>query len=248
MFAYVFVVILLIIFKIRGIGHKKQLVLASIRMSLQLVIAGYLLSIAFEHSSIWLTLAIFLGMVMFACFSAIKRAKKEIRPLIKKAVFVSLVFGTTVVMIYFLALVIGVSPWYDTRYFVSISGMVVGNSMTGMLLALNTLQDGFAKNRGEIEQALMLGATKKQALKKSFDEAFTSAVLPTITSMFGMGIVFLPGMMTGQILAGVSPLLAIEYQIGIMLTILGSVAICVIIFLSLASTALLKNEFNAVGE
>ena len=81
-----------------------------------------------------------------------------------------------------------------------------------------------------IEGTLMLGATPKQATKRLVNQAFDSAILPTINSMIGMGIVFLPGMMTGQILSGVDPLVSIEYQIAIMLGISGSVALTVLLF------------------
>jgi putative ABC transport system permease protein len=77
----------------------------------------------------------------------------------------------------------------------------------------------------QIEGALMLGATPREATQGIVKDVFTSAIMPTINSMVGMGIIFLPGMMTGQILAGLSPLVAIEYQIAIMLAILGSVSI-----------------------
>ena len=79
----------------------------------------------------------------------------------------------------------------------------------------------------------MLGATPKQAVKTVLNEAFDSAMLPTINSMVGMGIVFLPGMMTGQILAGLSPILAVKYQIAIMLGIVGGVSISTLIYLQL---------------
>ncbi len=88
----------------------------------------------------------------------------------------------------------------------------------------------------------MLGATPKMATKPLVDCAFDAAIIPTINAMVGMGIVFLPGMMTGQILAGVSPLTAIEYQIAIMLGIVGSVALTVIIFMELGYKTYFNNE------
>src|SRR6056297_2334437 len=84
-----------------------------------------------------------------------------------------------------------------------------------------------------VESSLMLGATPKMASKSIVDNAFDSAILPTVNSMVGMGIVFLPGMMTGQILSGTSPVTAIQYQIAIMMGILGSVSLTVILFVQL---------------
>ncbi|GGK32274.1 hypothetical protein GCM10010965_26480 [Caldalkalibacillus thermarum] len=92
-----------------------------------------------------------------------------------------------------------------------------------------------------IEAALMLGATPQLATDPIVKHAFHSAILPTINSMVGMGIVFLPGMMTGQILAGASPLTAVQYQIAIMLGVTGSVALTVILFVQMGY----KTFFNA---
>ncbi len=244
--AYVFVVVLLIIFKIRKIDQSKQLVIATIRMTLQLLIAGYLLTLAFAHTNIWLTLCIYAGMMAFAIVTVVRRAPKEMRTLLRRPVTIAMCAGCSVVMLYFLWLVVGVQPWYDTRYFVSIAGMVVGNSMTGVALSMNALLKDFGQSRARIEQSLMLGASGGAAVKQSVDAALTTAILPTITSMLSMGIVMLPGMMTGQILAGVAPDLAIRYQIGVMLAILGSVTICVLLFLHFASKKLMKLEFNGV--
>ena len=118
--------------------------------------------------------------------------------------------------------------------------MLVGNSMTGITLGVNRLVDGMSTQKHLVEGALMLGATPKMAAKHIVDDAFDSAILPTINSMLGMGIVFLPGMMTGQILSGASPVDAISYQIAIMLGILGSVSLTVILFVQLGC----KTFFN----
>lgn len=136
-------------------------------------------------------------------------------------------------MLYFLFIVIRITPWYNPRYFIPITGMLIGNSMTGISLGVSRLISGINSNKNLVESALMLGASPKLAVKEIVDDAFDAAVLPTINSMLGMGIVFLPGMMTGQILAGLSPISAIKYQITIMLGILGSVSLTVVIFINL---------------
>ena len=125
-------------------------------------------------------------------------------------------------------IVIGVKPWYNP-VFIPIAGMIIGNSMTGVSLAVKNLLEAMAARKHVVEEALILGATPREASARIINQSFDSAIMPTINSMLGMGIIFLPGMMTGQILAGVSPTTAIAYQIGIMLGILGSVALSVII-------------------
>jgi putative ABC transport system permease protein len=108
--------------------------------------------------------------------------------------------------------------------------MIIGNSMTGITLGVKNLVEGIQREKQQIEGALMLGAKPEAATKAVVNSAFDSAILPTINNLVGMGIVFLPGMMTGQILAGISPLIAIEYQIAVLLGITGSVALTVMIF------------------
>jgi putative ABC transport system permease protein len=150
--------------------------------------------------------------------------------------------GTTSSLLFFIFVVIHISPWYDPRYFIPIAGMFIGNSMTGISLGVSRLVDGITDNRHLIESALMLGASPKNASREIVNNAFDSAILPTINSMVGMGIVFLPGMMTGQILSGISPITAIEYQIAIMLGILGSVALSVILFVQMGYKTFFNNE------
>lgn len=111
--------------------------------------------------------------------------------------------------------------------------MIIGNSMTGIALGVNSLHAGMHDQKSKVEAALMLGATPKMASRDIVNQAFDAAMLPTINSMVTMGIVFLPGMMTGQILSGISPLVAVEYQIAIMLGIVGSVSLSVILFVQL---------------
>ena len=118
--------------------------------------------------------------------------------------------------------------------------MIIGNSMTGINLALNQMLESIENNRSSIEGSLMLGASPRMAMDKIIQNAFDTAITPTLNSIKNMGIISLPGMMTGQILGGVSPLIAIRYQIAIMTAIMSSVAICVFIFLRLGY----KNFFN----
>jgi putative ABC transport system permease protein len=140
--------------------------------------------------------------------------------------------GTLACLAYFLLVVVRISPWYEPRYFIPIAGMLVGNSMTGISLGVKSLLEGMTVQRALVEEALILGATPQDALKSIVNSTFDAAILPTVHSMVGMGIVFLPGMMTGQILSGTSPTTAIAYQIAIMLGILGAVALTVFIMLN----------------
>ena len=231
--AYIFVIILLFIVRQRGIKREGQILLASFRMTLQLVLVGYILVYIFDNPSPFYTVIVILLMEVFAIFNIFSRVNEDISSSLKKVIAVSMVVGTVSSMLYFLFIVIRITPWYNPRYFIPITGMLIGNSMTGISLGVSRLISEIQSNKNQVESALMLGATPKVSVKKIVNDSFDAAILPTINSMLGMGIVFLPGMMTGQILAGLSPISAIKYQIAIMLGILGSVSLTVIIFVNL---------------
>jgi putative ABC transport system permease protein len=231
--AYLFIVVLLIILKIKGIPREKEVLISTIRMTLQLMLVGYLLQYIFDHPNPWITLLIIGIMLVFAIFNVYKRSKITLSFSMKKAIALSMGIGILCSICYFIFIVIRLSPWYEPRYFIPLAGMIIGNSMTGISLGVNTLIQGFQSDRARIEEALMLGATPRLAAKPIVNRAFDEAMLPTINSMVGMGIVFLPGMMTGQILSGTSPLVAVEYQIAIMLGLVGSVSLTVLLYLYL---------------
>ena len=248
--AYIFVLIVMLIVKIKGIPREKEILISSIRMTIQLILTGYILVYLFESSSPLYTILVLIAMEIFSVFNIIKRTKTKLSLRLKQIIALSMFAGTVSCLLYFLLIVVHISPWYDPRYFIPIAGMLIGNSMTGISLGVSRLMDGMQTQRNLVEGALMLGATPQTASKQIVDTAFDSAILPTINSMVGMGIVFLPGMMTGQILSGTSPLTAIEYQIAIMLGILGSVSLTVLLFLQLGYKTFFnaQNQLNIDGE
>lgn len=246
--AYVFVIILILIVRMRGIAREKQILLSTVRMTVQLVLVGYLLVYLFDNINPIFTIGVVIIMEVFAVYNIFKRTKYRLSKRLKRAVAISMTIGTLSCLFYFLLVVLRVNPWYNPRYFIPIAGMIIGNSMTGVSVGVNQLVDGMQTKKHLVESALMLGASPKIAAKDIVNSAFDSAILPTINSMLGMGIVFLPGMMTGQILSGTSPLTAIEYQIAIMLSILGSVALTVVIFVQLGYKSFFNSEDQLVIE
>jgi putative ABC transport system permease protein len=246
--AYIFIVILLFIVKAKGIRREKEILISSARMTIQLILTGYILVYLFDNPSPLLTLLIIIAMEAFAINNILKRVKNKLSQNLKKIIAFSMICGTVTSLLFFLLVVVNVSPWYDPRYFIPIAGMLIGNSMTGISLGVTRLVDGMTTQKYMVESALMLGATPKMASKHIVDSAFDSAILPTINSMVGMGIVFLPGMMTGQILSGTSPVTAIEYQIAIMLGILGSVALTVILFVQLGYKTFFNEHSQMIFE
>lgn len=240
--AYIFVLLLLAIVRSKGIPREREIFIATVRMTLQLIITGYVLVYLFENIHPLLTVLAVMLMLIFAIANILKRVKVGLSSALKRTIAFSMVAGTLTSLLYFILVVINLVPWYEPRYFIPIAGMIIGNSMTGISLGVTRLVEGMHTQKNLVEAALMLGATPKMASKHIVDNAFDSAIIPTINSMVGMGIVFLPGMMTGQILSGVSPLTAIEYQIAIMLGIVGSVALTVIIFVELSYKTFFNTE------
>ncbi|MCK8825851.1 ABC transporter permease [Fuchsiella alkaliacetigena] len=229
--AYAFILVLLLIVKQQEIGNEWEIVLANIRMTIQLIAIGYILTYIFANPSVVYSLLVLLVMQGFAIQNAYARVNNKISFSLKKIVAIAMFLGTSITIIYFIVIIINLQPWYQPQYFIPLSGMLIGNSMTGISLGIEGLINGMKDNQEMIENALMLGGKPELIIKDISGRAFYNAILPTINSMMGMGIVFLPGMMTGQILAGAMPLTAIKYQLAIMLGILASVTLTVYIMI-----------------
>ena len=206
------------------IGQEKQLLWASIRMVLQLLAVGYLLNLIFTVHSPLPVLLMLLAMTGFSLQVAGSRIKKRI-PHFYRVMGSSIIIGCGGITCYFCLLVVGYSPWYDPRYLIPLAGMIIGNAMNGASLAAERLSSEMHDRREEIETAICLGANARQAAESAVRAAYTAALIPTMNTMAATGIVALPGMMTGQILSGTEPVVAVRYQIAIMCAITGSVAI-----------------------
>jgi len=143
--------------------------------------------------------------------------------------------GVGMMMLCFtLAAVIGPDPWYSPRYAIPLFGMLLGNSMTGVALALDQITRGARQRRTEINDRLALGLTRTQAMLPLVRDAMATGLMPIINAMAATGLVFLPGMMTGQILEGADPQNAVRYQIMIMFAIAGTVGLSLVLALWLS--------------
>lgn len=205
-------------------GDEHRILVASIRMVLQLLAVGYLLHLVFAVKNPWLVLTMLLIMTGFALQVLGSRIQHRM-PGFYRIVGSSLLVGCGGVTFFFCLLVVGYTPWYDPRYLIPLAGMIIGNSMNGASLAAERLTAELRERREEIETALCLGATSRQAAQSSVQAAFRTALTPTINTMAATGIVSLPGMMTGQILSGTPPILAVRYQIAIICAITAAVAV-----------------------
>ena len=130
--------------------------------------------------------------------------------------------------------VVGVRPWYDPQYVIPLLGMILGNSLTGISLCLDRFMDHLEVRSAEVELKIAFGATRREALAGPLRDAVRTGMIPIINSMAAAGIVSLPGMMTGQILAGSPPLQAVAYQIVVMFMIAAAVALGAMLVVVLA--------------
>jgi len=134
----------------------------------------------------------------------------------------TMLFGAATVLMFALHVVIQPDPWYDPRYAIPMFGMMLGNGMTGIAIGMNAMSTDLITRRNEIEAHLLTGATRWTALTPSLRRAARTGLIPTINAMAATGVVYLPGMMTGQILAGADPAQAVKYQSLVMLLISGA--------------------------
>lgn len=213
-------------------GQSKDLFWSGLRMFVQLLLVGYVLHLVFSLETALPVLLILMVMLGFAVQTIGARVQTKM-PHFYRVVGTALLFGCGGMTFFFCTLVIGLEPWYDPRYLIPLAGMVIGNSMTGASLAVERLAAEFRERREEIETALCLGSSVQLAAEPVVSSAFRAALIPSVNAMAAMGLVFLPGMMTGQILSGTEPLIAVKYQIAIMCVITGSVALTTFLILRL---------------
>lgn len=230
--AYAFVAVTIAAASFFKLSKDRDIIIATLRMTVQLYIVGYVLKYIFDTKFVLLAVLMICVMEGFAVNNAIARARVKMRSHLKIIIGGTLVCITLFSLAIFLTAVLDLRE-FNARYIIGICGMLLGNSMTAISIAARSLVEGMNRDRTKIESALMLGATPFQSSAPVIREAFTLSALPNVNSMMGMGIVSLPGMMTGQILSGMSPLVATRYQIAILLGQSGTITLCCAVFLML---------------
>ena len=207
-----------------ALGLVKDLAWATVRTYIQLLALGLVLRYVFANDSWYLVVTILIVMVVVATRIVITRAPDAPPKIYARTGLATLVSGTLVTFAV-TGLVVGVQPWYRAQYVIPIAGMVIGNSMTGIALTLERVFADMDSRAGEILGLLALGATPWEASRGSVRSALRAGLIPTINSMAAVGIVFIPGMMAGQVLAGADPLGAAIYQIVVMLMVSAATAV-----------------------
>ncbi|GAB5470247.1 MAG: iron export ABC transporter permease subunit FetB [Rhodospirillales bacterium] len=211
------------------LGITRSFLVAALRMTVQLLLIGQILTWLFAQASLWLTLAAGALMLLVAGYEVTARQERRLQAgwsyLLGTG---TLTLCSTLVLFLALTTQIDVDPWYDPRYAIPLFGMILGNAMTGIALGLNALVARLESDSRGIEAQLLLGASRWQALRPSLRQALRSGFMPIVNSMAATGVVALPGMMTGQILAGADPTQAVKYQLLVMFLIAGATSLGVV--------------------
>ena len=201
---------------------------AVIRMLVQLLLVGYVLMTIFKANSAWWVAGVMLVMVSAASWIALGTIKTQRRVLYKYA-FWSIFIGGGATLLLVTQTVLHLNPWFEPQYMIPLAGMIFANSMNSVSLAAERLN-------AELQHDM--------PYFKARTVAFNAAFIPVVNSMFAVGLVALPGMMTGQILSGVSPIIATHYQIVVMCAVFGSAGLSTAYFLVLTKSIFYKNNSN----
>ena len=232
----------LFINKYLEIKLNKDIVVSILRMFVQLSIVGLYLQYIFDLNNSLLNIAYMLIMMIVASHSIISSAKFKMNKLFLP-IAASVIIPNFLIIIFFNFIVIGLDNPFNARYLITIGGMILGNVLKGDIISIMTFYNGIKDNYNKINYDLALGATLFQATKPYLKKTIKVAIKPSISTAATMGIVSLPGMMTGQILSGSLPMAAIMYQIAIMIAIYVSRYFSVIFLLYLTKNVMFdKNE------
>ena len=232
---YALMLIPIAIFFYLQLGMIRDTLISMVRMTVQLILVGLYLKYIFQINHplinlLWVIVMMVAANLSVLGKSGLKRSMFFWRSLTAVATSTALVSG------WFILIAIRPDPFYEARYLIPITGMILGNCQRSNVLSLERFYSAIRKNENEFTTYLMLGATLHEAVRPYLRNAIKAAVNPSVATMATMGIVSLPGMMTGQILGGAMPVTAIKYQIGIMICIFTAMVVAALmnILLSLA--------------
>lgn len=225
------------------LGISQQLYIAAARTTIQLLLIGLVLKALFATTHIAFILMIASVMIGVAGWEILSRQKRKLKGWWGFGISTgSLFVSSFMITLLCLLVVIQADPWYSPQYAIPLLGMLLGNTMTGIALGMDRLVQTAWQQRPVIEQRLMLGQEPCIAIGDIRKEAMRAGMIPIINSMAAAGLVSLPGMMTGQILAGAAPVEAVKYQILIMFMISAGTGFGVISVLWLISRRLFDNR------
>lgn len=200
-----------------SLGVARPLLVSAVRLVVQLILVGLLLRVVFASASVVVTAGVTVLMLAAASREVGARSRRRLRGVWQYGVGALAVTAATLPMAAVtLATALRPVPWYDARHAIPLVGIILGTIMNAGSLALNTIFSAVDRERNAIEARLTLGATREEAFRPLLRQAVLAGIIPTTNQMAAAGIITLPGIMTGQVLAGMDPLAAAKYQILLM--------------------------------
>jgi putative ABC transport system permease protein len=224
LFAFIPAAIVIGVMIYQSLQYKTALY-AMARMVLQLLLIGYFLIYIFKAETGAVVLLVLAVMLLAAGWISLRTVAQQRRTLYLKAL-ISISVGGGITLILVTQVVIGLDPWYQPSYMIPLAGMIFANAMTAISLAAERLSSEL---------------TNDVNYTQASTQAYQASLIPVINALFAVGLVSLPGMMTGQILSGVSPLIAARYQIMVMAMIFGASGLSVLLFLQLVKTNFIRS-------
>ncbi|UCD36685.1 MAG: iron export ABC transporter permease subunit FetB [Fidelibacterota bacterium] len=202
--------------RLEGLGIERSLAIGTVRAFAQLTLIGFALKVLFQVNSPWLLLAVLIVMISVASYESVRRQQSRL-PGLFLITSITLSLALIVSLGVVALLIIRPDPWYNLVVLIPLSGMVLGNGLNIVSLSANRFVSEMKLRRASVEVALSLAAPPRKALHPAFKNAVSGALIPSINALMTVGLVQLPGVMTGQILAGLPPVEAVKFQIVIMM-------------------------------
>ncbi|KZL21662.1 ABC transporter permease [Pseudovibrio sp. WM33] len=220
---------------------SRDLAISIARMSIQLLVVGFYLQTVFDLDNLALNL---LWLVAMATIAAITSAGRAQMPRLKSTapLTAAILIAMLPVLLMFIVILSRPVPWYSAQVTIPIAGMLLGNALGSLVIALRRFNLRTPEDKEHIELLTTMGATKLEARRTLVKSSLRAAASPVIASMATLGLVSLPGMMTGQILGGFNPIEAVQYQIAIMLGISATQTLAII--LALRFTIYMEPEYE----
>lgn len=206
------------------LGLGRRLIVAAVRTVVQLLLVGLVLEWIFAVGQWYVVLLMVVIMTLVAGAAAVRRTERRYQGVWLDSI-VSMWASSWLIAAVALLGIVQPDPWYLPQYAIPLTGMILGNTLNGISLGLDRLGDELDGKRDQVETLLALGATRWEAARAPLQQAVRTGMIPTINSMMVVGLVSLPGMMTGQLLAGANPIQAVMYQIVIMFLIAAGTAL-----------------------
>lgn len=219
LFFLLFFIPVIVTNKIIKLKVNRELFISLFRMAIQLTLVGVYLKYIFEWNNPLINIVYLLTMIVIASLHSIKSSKLKLKTFIVP-IMLSVAIPQVLVILSFNILVGGIDRIFDASLIIPVGGMLLGNCLNGNIVAINSFYQGIAKDEKRYNYTMTLGASHFQAILPYLRSSMELSIKPSLASMATTGLVTLPGMMTGQILAGTLPLTAVKYQAAILVCIL----------------------------